>query len=265
MKNWSILLLTLLVIACSQPKRNAGNFSYQPLIPLDSVLKSMASFDNYLGSELLPDLSGGDYLVYDSLGNELTTEQFVSQFSSGDYLPLKMKVDQDTALVYQLLSVKLIENEQVQQFLQFIGGQYALFEQLKHKALPNFHFVDLNDREYSAANMNDKLVVVKFWFIGCKPCIAEMPKLNQLVAQYKDREDIVFLSLANDDAEDLKQFLDKNKFDYAVVADKAAYTMNTLGIGTFPTHMIVKNGIVEEITTNATQLENALIKQANRL
>ena len=92
-----------------------------------------------------------------------------------------------------------------------------------------------------------------------------MPKLNELVDQYKDREDIVFLSLANDGSEELKDFLSKMRFDYAVVADKASYTMDTLGIRTFPTHMIVKNGIVEEVVTNVNQLESSLKKEINQL
>ena len=149
--------------------------------------------------------------------------------------------------------------------IQAIGGQFLSFNHLIGGDLPNFNFVDLDGKEYNSKIMDGKWVVVKLWFIGCKPCIAEMPQLNELVEQYKNREDIVFLSLAWDSPEKLEQFLKKTRFDYAVVPNEKQYIMETLGIEAFPTHMIVKNGVIVEVVSNAVSLENSLDNVVEKL
>lgn len=40
------------------------------------------------------------------------------------------------------------------------------------------------------AYFKDKIVLMNFWFIGCYPCIREIPELNKIAAEFKDK--IVF-------------------------------------------------------------------------
>jgi thiol-disulfide isomerase/thioredoxin len=46
--------------------------------------------------------------------------------------------------------------------------------------------------------MKGKIVVIKCWYIHCAACIKEFPEVNNLVRKYKDRKDIIFISLAED-------------------------------------------------------------------
>jgi peroxiredoxin len=94
--------------------------------------------------------------------------------------------------------------------------------------LPDYSFLDLAGSIYDKNTMNGKLLVIKCWFINCIPCVAEMPKLNDMVSQYKYRDDVVFLSLAFDKVKELQIFLKKTKFKYQVVADKEYYMRNIL-------------------------------------
>jgi thiol-disulfide isomerase/thioredoxin len=45
---------------------------------------------------------------------------------------------------------------------------------------------------------NAKYIFIDFWYSACSPCIAEVPKLNELHSLLKDREDIVFISINSD-------------------------------------------------------------------
>jgi peroxiredoxin len=83
---------------------------------------------------------------------------------------------------------------------------------------PNFTVTTLNGAEIELAKLKGKVVVLNFWSTTCKPCIEEMPALNELVRSYKDT-DVVFLSLAPENAETLKKFFAKFPFDYTPAAD----------------------------------------------
>jgi thiol-disulfide isomerase/thioredoxin len=45
---------------------------------------------------------------------------------------------------------------------------------------------------------NAKYILVDFWYSGCSPCIAEVPKLNQLNSFLKDNKNIIFISINTD-------------------------------------------------------------------
>lgn len=46
---------------------------------------------------------------------------------------------------------------------------------------------------------------MKTWFIGCKTCLAEFPELSEMVENQHQNENLLFISLANDEAEPLKK------------------------------------------------------------
>ena len=81
--------------------------------------------------------------------------------------------------------------------------------------------------------------MLNFWFIGCKPCVAEIPDLNKLVADYAADKDVIFLSLAQDDAASLREFLKKHDFAYNVAAAASDIMSYKYQIAAFPTNMIV--------------------------
>lgn len=51
---------------------------------------------------------------------------------------------------------------------------------------------------FTLADIKGRVKVVNFWATWCAPCIAEMPTLNTLAAQYADK-DVVFVAVSLDD------------------------------------------------------------------
>lgn len=51
--------------------------------------------------------------------------------------------------------------------------------------------------------------VVEFWATWCPPCRASIPHLTKLQAQYKDKVTIIGVSVDNDPAQKVKEFVDK--------------------------------------------------------
>jgi thiol-disulfide isomerase/thioredoxin len=104
------------------------------------------------------------------------------------------------------------------------------------KYLKEFKFETLSEKVNKISDFKGKVVILNFWSTSCGPCIKEMPRLNKLVSQMKNKN-IVFLAPALQDKnlKLMKDFLKKHSFDYEVVF----YNYKNVDITTIPTHIII--------------------------
>ncbi len=106
------------------------------------------------------------------------------------------------------------------------------------KSIPDFKINSISGQELNAEKLKGKILVINFWFIACAPCIAEMPALNQLVSEYKDKN-VLFLGFTYESKEDIvSMFLPKVKFDFNVVPN-AQFVEDSFGVSSHPTMFIV--------------------------
>ncbi|MDR3633532.1 MAG: redoxin domain-containing protein [Isosphaeraceae bacterium] len=90
----------------------------------------------------------------------------------------------------------------------------------------------------SIKGLKGKVVVIDFWATWCGPCIAEMPKMKELYAQYKD-QGVEFIGVSLDSPKSeggldrLKAFVEKNEI---------GWPQNYLG-GAWDSPLITKLGI----------------------
>ena len=64
--------------------------------------------------------------------------------------------------------------------------------------VPDFKLWLLDGSRLTQNDIKDKVVVFKFWFTSCMPCLVDIPTLNTLVEEFKDRDDILFVAPALD-------------------------------------------------------------------
>jgi peroxiredoxin len=115
-----------------------------------------------------------------------------------------------------------------------------------HTPAPEFELKDVNGKVWSLKELHGKTVVLNFWFTSCAPCIKEIPELNKLAAEYKDKE-VVFLGITYNTQEHVEAFLKKRAFNYVQLFN-AAETINKYNIFYFPTSFVInKNGIIEGV------------------
>ena len=112
---------------------------------------------------------------------------------------------------------------------------------LANESIPaNLSLRNLKNKEVQLSDFNpkkEKITVINFWFIECKPCKMEIPDLNKLVEKYKGY-DVEFLAIALNKPDQLKDFLKKTDFDYTVLSIAEQQTIE-LGIQGYPTHFIL--------------------------
>jgi cytochrome oxidase Cu insertion factor (SCO1/SenC/PrrC family) len=139
----------------------------------------------------------------------------LKSLSSGKYVAFKL-VTPNSTLKYKRHSLNAKTDKEIVSIITQIGNTYYQYFKREGETIPEFNFTDLNGKLYNPVTTENKIVVLKCWFIRCSMCVKEMPKLNEIVNKYKKRDDVIFLSLAYDDKEKLRNFLKKTKFDYAV-------------------------------------------------
>lgn len=106
-------------------------------------------------------------------------------------------------------------------------------------------FKDASGKSVSLQELDGKVVFINFWATWCPPCIAEMPSMNQLYAQFKDDERVVFIFVDADSRLDKAQaFLDKKKYDLPVY-QLVTNIPETLFAGSLPTTVVLdKQGVI---------------------
>ncbi|GHN01376.1 hypothetical protein WSM22_28650 [Cytophagales bacterium WSM2-2] len=124
---------------------------------------------------------------------------------------------------------------------------------------PEFNLKRVDGKEVSFSSLKGKLVVINFWYIGCKYCVEEIPILNKVVKHYQDNKDVIFLALSSDDRFHLNKFLTNHEFLYQTLVLSRELNEDT-GILLFPTHLIVdKKGIIKEVIVGDQEIEKKLI------
>jgi peroxiredoxin len=133
----------------------------------------------------------------------------------------------------------------------------AKTEMLLNKPAPEFTLKDIYGKTYDLHQLKGKVVVLNFWFIGCAPCLAEMPELNKVRNTY-DHSKVVFLSLGLDGATAIRKFLKVNPFDYTPLTN-AGTVHKSYNVASCPTSMVLdKNGIIRSIQISGLDISTML-------
>ncbi len=102
------------------------------------------------------------------------------------------------------------------------------------KIVTPFTLKDLNAKTISSANLNGKIIVINLWALWCAPCVREMPELQELYKKYQNDNDVVILTINdNDELPKLKQFMSSKKLDFPVL--RSENYIEDVGINAFPT------------------------------
>jgi peroxiredoxin len=132
------------------------------------------------------------------------------------------------------------------------------------EAAPAFNVTSLDGRKLDLAALKGKVVVLNFWYIACPPCQAEMPGLNSLVSEFKDKE-VVFIAFATDQEKELREFLKTKAFNYQIIP-KAETINQKYNINLWPTHIILNRdgNIAQRITGGGMNRHEELRRLINR-
>lgn len=105
----------------------------------------------------------------------------------------------------------------------------------------DFTATDISGEKVSLSSLKGKVIYVDIWATWCGPCLAEMPKLDEVKARYKDNANIVFLSLSIDDDNQLTKWKQNvterkaNGYQWQINRNK----LNAYNITTIPRTLLI--------------------------
>jgi thiol-disulfide isomerase/thioredoxin len=84
-----------------------------------------------------------------------------------------------------------------------------------NRAIPNFSATDQSGKTWTLGNLKSKTTLINVWATWCPPCQKELPLIQQLYEQVKDRKDIQVITLNIDEDRSLVgPYLQKHKYSF---------------------------------------------------
>lgn len=126
------------------------------------------------------------------------------------------------------------------------GGEEELLRKIGAKAIkdkkkaPSFSLPDLNGKKVELRQFKGKVVFLNFWATWCGPCKEEMPSMEALYQQFKDKG-FVFLTISVDyeGLRPVKEFLQKHRYTFPVLLDPKCDTLDSYEVKGIPTTLII--------------------------
>lgn len=245
----TVLLLLVMIfsmVSCSEKQ----NFE-KPNVSVKDIQKDFKTWWKYHNENI--SLSR-DFKGIDMSGEVMSKNNFLKKLMRGEYIPIKLALE-DNFEYYKLYGVASKNRNDISGTIQNIAQQAYKNFQLENTQFPKFEFVDINGRTFNNENTLGYTIILKCWFIGCKPCIDEFPALNRLEEMYHHRGDVLFISLSPDSMEKLKAFLAIKQTNYFVIPDKKHFLDEVLSVSVYPTHMIIDNkGVIKKVVNSFDEL-----------
>ncbi|MBV8255540.1 MAG: TlpA family protein disulfide reductase [Chitinophaga sp.] len=102
-----------------------------------------------------------------------------------------------------------------------IDSLYKSYQQLE-PGMPAFNFALENDngKIVRLSDLKGKVVIVDIWAMWCSSCVASLPTFRKIADSYKDKNDIIFLTIAWEGPEsDVRKTLKKFSVDHHIAGE----------------------------------------------
>ena len=169
------------------------------------------------------------------------------------FILMKLSKSQISNLVFLVVITILIIPQTRKPIQVFLNKGFALISPSIEKkenqtTLKSYEWKlkDENRNIFDFESVKGKVVFVNFWATWCPPCIAEMPSIQNLYTDYKDK--VEFLLVTNDPYSEINEFLSKNNYDFKILRP-VTFNTSVFDVSTIPrTFLIDKTGriIIDE-------------------
>jgi len=99
---------------------------------------------------------------------------------------------------------------------------------------PDFSLPDTSGEIRSLSDFRGKVVLLNFWASWCAPCVVEMPALERLYNQLKDRGFVVVAVAIDDDENAIREFQKDYDLTFPILLDNTSRTKNRYKIVGYP-------------------------------
>lgn len=133
-------------------------------------------------------------------------------------------------------------------------------------AVERLDAIDIAGRAWRAADLRGRVTLIDFWATWCAPCLADLPRLQELRAQHsRDDFEILGISLDVRDRRSFVSWLNRNRIDWPQVHERSGYDDGVpalFGVESIPrTILLDRDGTIAAVDLRG----DALVRAVHRL
>ena len=132
--------------------------------------------------------------------NLISLAPLISLYSIGQAKKQRVVVDNNKKFQYSDTSGV------TQSYISYFGDIFSI---------PDLTSID--GKVLKQADLKGKTVVYNFWFVSCRPCVAEIPALNRLARKHQS-DTTLFIAITFDNENRIKEFLEKHEFAFQIAS-----------------------------------------------
>lgn len=106
------------------------------------------------------------------------------------------------------------------------------------KNAPDFALRSINGATVKLSSLRGKAVILDFWAIACGPCRLEMPIVENLATEYRDRGVDIF-GVSGDDADKARAWLTRNNHALTSLVDSDYTVSDLFKVGGIPSLVLI--------------------------
>ena len=126
------------------------------------------------------------------------------------------------------------------------GGEDDFFSKIRinpiksNKRAPDFSLTDLNGKEVEIKKFKGKVIFLNFWATWCGPCKEEMPSLEVLHRQFKEKNFVLLtISVDYEGIKPVQEFINKHQYTFPVLLDPQGETLDLFEVKGIPTTFLI--------------------------
>lgn len=156
-------------------------------------------------------------------------------------------------------------NTTIKELVGKLGGGTPK-EQVKMK---DAEIISTDNKIHRLSDYKEKIIMLNLWATWCPPCRAEMPSMEKLYNDFKNKNFIIIAISLGEDLSTVNKFLKKNQFSFPIFIDNKNEVAQTYSTGSIPTTYLIDKegniiarfiGGVDWYSTDSIKLIDALLK-----
>src|SRR5262249_40852868 len=116
---------------------------------------------------------------------------------------------------------------------EFAAAMSKLESADRQRENANFTLTDLHGKSWTLRDLRGKVTLVNFWATWCPPCRKEMPDMEELFQEFKDRG-LVILAISDEEADKVNPFIADHKYSYPILLDPGRKVNDTFVVEGIP-------------------------------
>ena len=123
------------------------------------------------------------------------------------------------------------------------NGMERTMSRVGSDSAPAFHLEPVSDRNVPRTATPGKILVIDFFATWCRPCIEELPELEAIRSELRDRPDIEFVVVATnaggDTPERLRAYAKRRPIELPLAFDPGKQAQRAFGFSGFPSLVVI--------------------------